>query len=180
MVEIVSVPIGTLKVSGRNARTHSRKQVQQIKRSIEEFGFCTPIVVDQNFTIIAGHGRLEAARLLNLDHVPVVQLHGLSEARARALMLADNRIAASAGWDREKLAGEVAELGQLLELEALDISITGFEPVELDQLAIDLQSKTLDQADDYDEDLEHAAPVSRIGDIWQLGNHRLMCGNARN
>ena len=124
-----------LKPNPRNARTHSKKQIRQIADSIVAFGFTVPLLVDESHMILAGHGRLEAAKLLGLSEVPVIVLEGLSEAKKRALLLADNKIAENAGWDRERLAIELPELAELLIDEDLDISITGFEPVEIDQIA---------------------------------------------
>lgn len=172
-------PIGDLRINPKNVRTHSKKQVRQIAQSIAEFGFAVPICVDENGFILAGHGRLEAARLLGLKTVPVVQVLGLSEARKRAFMLADNKIAANAGWDRERLAIEVQELSELLSAEDLGIAITGFESVEVDQLLSDFEEDSSDPADQTDPAWATAIPVSRLGDVWRLGDHRLVCGNAR-
>src|SRR5258708_34561307 len=108
------VEIGALKPDARNARTHSKKQVRQIANSISEFGFVSPIVVDERHVIIAGHGRYMAAKLLGLPQVPVIEVKDLSEAKRRALAIADNKIAQNAGWDREMLAAELAELAEIL------------------------------------------------------------------
>lgn len=180
MLTIIQVPIETLTPNPRNARTHAKKQIRQIADSIREFGFVIPIITDEYHSIIAGHGRLAAAHLLGLSHVPAVQLTGLSDAKKRALRIADNKIAANAGWDREMLAVELADLDKLLKIELLDISLTGFEPVEIDQLAIDFATVEPKQEDEYDPALQRKHPVGRIGDLWLLGHHRLMCGNARN
>jgi DNA modification methylase len=180
MLNIQHLPPGNLVANKRNARTHSKKQIGQIADSIKECGFVVPIVVDETSTIIMGHGRLAAAQLLGLKEIPVVVAEGLSEARRRALALADNRIAQSAGWDREILSRELEELKDLLVIEDLDISITGFEPAEIDQLAIDLEEDARDPGDDIDSDWLDAPPVTQPGDIWQLGPHRILCGDARN
>src|SRR5215213_5717785 len=129
------VPLDQLKPHPRNARTHSRKQIRAIADSIAAFGFTNPVLTDENLTLLAGHRRLEAARLLGLAEVPAIVLEGLSEARKRALLLADNKLAQRAGWDRERLALELPELAELLVEDGLEIAITGFEPVEIDQIA---------------------------------------------
>ena len=147
MHQIKWVSPNALKPNPRNARTHSKKQIRQIADSILAFGFAVPLVVDENNTILLGHGRLEAANVLGLGEVPVIVLEGLSEAKKRALLLADNKIAENAGWDRKRLAIELPELAELLIEEGLDISITGFEPVEIDQIAIDFEEDTSDPAD---------------------------------
>jgi DNA modification methylase len=168
-----------LKRNPRNARTHSKKQIRQIADSIGAYGFTVPVLIDENSMLLAGHGRLEAAKLLGLKRIPAIRLHDLSEAKKRALMLADNKIAENAGWDRERLAIELPELAELLIEESLDISITGFEPVEIDQLVSDFEENTADPADTIRTDWLSLAPVSQPGDVWQLGPHRLLCGDAR-
>jgi DNA modification methylase len=171
--------IDALTPSRRNARTHSRKQTRQIADSITAFGFLVPLLVDEGGVIIAGHGRYAAAKLLGLKEVPTIKVQGLSEAKRRALALADNRIAESAGWDREMLAAELPELAELLVIEGLDVSITGFPPVEIDQIAVDFEDDSSDPDDVVDPAWVTAAAVSRPGDLWQLGRHRLLCGDAR-
>src|SRR5262249_24890533 len=148
-----------------NARTHTRKQIGQIKDSIREFGFVVPLLVDDNNVIIAGHGRHVAAEQSGLEQVPVVRVQGLSEAKRRALALADNRIAENAGWNREMLAAELPELADLLVVEGLDISITGFAPVEIDQLTIDFEDDASDPDDAVDSNLVSDAVVSQPGDL---------------
>ena len=179
MHEIELVSVDALKPNPRNARTHSKKQIEQIAKSIDAFGFTVPVIIDETSTLLAGHGRFKAAKLRGLKKIPAIRLHGLSEAKKRALLLADNKIAENAGWDRERLAIELPELTELLIEESLDISITGFEPVEIDQLVIDFEENTADPADDIQTDWLSLAPVSRPGDLWQLGPHRLLCGDAR-
>ena len=173
------IAIDALKPNARNARTHSKKQIRQIGHSIAAFGFVVPILIDEDGFIIAGHGRYEAALLLGLKEVLVIMLPGLSEAKRRALALADNKIAENAGWDREKLAVELPELSELLIEEGLDISITGFAAPELDQLTADFEEDPSDPADTIDPDWTTAAPVTKLGDLWQLGHHRLLCADAR-
>ena len=128
MVAMQSIAVDALKPNARNARTHSKKQIRQIADSITAFGFVVPILIDDGNNIIAGGGRYAAAVLLGLQEVPVIRVEGLSEAKRRALALADNKIAQNAGWDRELLASELPELAELLIVENLDISITGFAP----------------------------------------------------
>jgi DNA modification methylase len=173
------IAVDAPKPNARNARTHSKKQIHQIADSIAAFGFVVPILIDEDGSIIAGHGRYEAAKLLGLKQVPVIVVQGLSEAKRRALALADNVIAQNAGWDREMLAVELPELSELLIEEGLDISITGFGAPEIDQLTADFEEDPSDPADIVDPDWSTAAPVTKLGDLWQLGPHRLFCGDAR-
>jgi len=178
--EIVWVSPDEIKTNPRNARTHSKKQIRQIADSILTFGFVVPLVVDETNITLLGHGRLAAATDLGLKKVPVIVLEGLSESRKRALLLADNKITENAGWDRKRLSVELPELAELLIEEGLDISITGFAPVEIDQVAIDFEEDTSDPADSVESEWLAAPMVSKLGDIWELGEHRLACGDARN
>ena len=172
------LPVKQIKVNSRNARTHSRKQIREIADSIKAFGFGAPVLIDETYTLIAGHGRLMAAKELGLEEIPAVQLCGLSAAQKRALALADNKIAIKAGWDRSVLATELPELADLLVEEGLDVAVTGFEPAEIDQITADFE-----QANDPDDDINpgwlNKPIVSVMGDIWELGPHRLVCGDAR-
>ncbi len=155
----------------KNARAHSKKQIRQIAKSIERFGFCNPVLIDDDNQIIAGHGRVEAAKLLKLQDVPTVRLSHLSADEKRAYILADNRLAEKAGWDREILA---IELQNLVDI-GFDIDLTGFEPAEVDLLMDDLaEEKAADSVPVYPKD-----SVSQAGDLWVLGKHRLLCGDAR-
>lgn len=167
---------GGLKPYTRNARTHSAKQIAQIAASIKAFGFNNPVLVDRQGTIIAGHGRVEAAKQLGLATVPAIRLEHLSEAEKRAYILADNRLAEKAGWDPEILA---IELQHLIELEVdFDISVTGFELPEIDVL-IDGLETTSAKADPADAVPAVEGPVvTRLGDLWHIGPHRLICGDA--
>jgi len=180
MLNVQSIDIEALKPSPRNTRTHPGKQVRQIADSIAAFGFVVPIVANEHRRILMGHGRYEAAKLLGLKRVPVIEVSGLSEAKCRALALADNRIAQNAGWNRELLNAELAELSELLIEDSLDISITGFAAPEIDQLTIDFEEDATDPADTADAAWSTAVPVAERGDLWKLGNHRLLCGDARN
>jgi hypothetical protein len=172
MTNLQWIAVDALKPNARNARTHSKKQILQIADSISTFGFLTPILVDEGRNIIAGHGRYEAAKLRGLKQVRVIEVKGLSEAKRRALALADNKIAENAGWDRERLAVELPELSELLIEEGLDISITGFSAPETDQLTADFEKDSFAAADTVDPDWNTAAPVTKPGDLWQLGSRR--------
>jgi DNA modification methylase len=168
-----------LKRNPRNAHTHPKKQIRWLADLIALYGFTVPVLADENWVILAGHGRVEAAILRGLKKIPVIRLPGLTEAQKRALLIADNKIAGNAGWDRERLAIELPELAEILVEEGLDISITGFEAAEIDQLITDFEENTEDPADNIQHDWHSIPPVSRPGDFWQLGPHRLLCGNAR-
>ena len=173
------VPPSQLKPCARNARTHSKKQIGQIAKSIDEFGFNNPILVDANYEVIAGHGRLAAANQLGLNEVPVVCLSHLNAAEKRAYILADNKIALNAGWDSELLASELEELAELLPELDLDLDITGFETGEIDALLTDHEtSEPRQRLEDEVPDLRDQH-VAKSGDTWQLGPHRLLCGDAR-
>jgi DNA modification methylase len=173
------IAVDALTPNARNARTHSKKQIRQIADSITAFGFLVPLLIDDGGVVIAGHGRYAAAKLLGFEQVPVIEVKGLSEAQRRALALADNKIAENAGWDRELLAAELPELAEILVVDGLDISITGFAPVEIDQLTTDFEDDASDPADAVDPAWVTNAAVSKPGDLWELGNHRLLCGDAR-
>ena len=172
----IMMNVRNLRPNKRNSRTHSKKQIGQITKSILRFDFTCPILADENSYIICGHGRWQAAIELNLKKVPVVVISGLNDAEKRALALADNKIAQNSGWDREKLAAELGELATLLPQFNLDLDITGFEPAEFDALVADFGAS--DQ-DPIDEPAKLALlPISRKGDFWLLGHHRLLCGDA--
>jgi ParB-like chromosome segregation protein Spo0J len=179
MHEIELICLDAIKPNPRNAHTHPKKQIRRLADNIGTFGFTVPVIIDETSMLLAGHGRLEAARLLGLKKIPAIRLHGLSEAQKRALLIADNKIIENAGWDRERLAIELPELAELLIEESLDISITGFEPVEIDQLVSDFEEDAADPADTIRTDWLSLSPVSQPGDVWQLGPHRLLCGDAR-
>ena len=163
-------PVDALIPYARNARTHSEAQVALIAGSIREFGFTNPVLVDGGNGIIAGHGRVLAARKLGMTAVPVIELGHLSAAQKRAYVLADNRLAAAAGWDRELLALEVADLDAL----GMDLGTLGFEAGEIDAL---LRNGVPDPREEATPE-PPAVPVSRQGDLWVLGDHRLLCGSA--
>ena len=174
---IVLRPVASLKPYAGNARTHSKKQLKQIAASIERFGFTNPVLIGDDDQIIAGHGRVAAARMLGLEQVPTLTLAHLSPAERRAYVLADNKIAANAGWDRDLLA---IELQGLIDME-FDLELTGFELAEIDLIldeAADADPVVEPGSEDVVPALEPQA-VSQRGDVWLVGRHRLLCGDAR-
>lgn len=156
----------------RNARTHSDEQVARIASSIKEFGWTNPIIIDGENGIVAGHGRTLAARKLGLEEVPCIELKNLTETQKRAYILADNRLALDAGWDNEMLA---LELGDLKDA-GVDLELTGFSDEELDELLATPTDSTDGSEDEAPEPQED--PVSKRGDVWILGAHRVMCGDS--
>jgi 16S rRNA G966 N2-methylase RsmD len=175
-LQIEERPAASLTPRRANPRTHSKKQIRQIADSIQTFGFTNPVLVDAEGTVIAGHGRVLAARLLGLETVPTICLDHLTEAQIRAYVIADNKLAENAGWDKDLLALELQGL-EALDLD-FDITITGFETAEIDLLIGDLAGEGPDAADQVPA-IDPAVPVvSRLGDLWQIGRHRLLCGDA--
>ena len=162
----------------RNARTHSKKQVRQIADSIKEFGFTNPVLIDRQNQILAGHGRVQAAKLLGMEEVPCVRLEDMTEAQKRAYVLADNKLALNAGWDYELLAEELKELSTTgLDI---DVGLTGFSIAEVDSIIADAAPEEPGNPDD--DRLPEVDPASvrcKPGDIWQVGPHRIICGDAR-
>jgi DNA modification methylase len=174
-LQIEMLPAAQLRPWAKNARTHSKKQVKQIAESIRSFGFTNPILIDSANTILAGHGRAEAARLLGMREVPCVRLEHMTPEQKRAYVLADNKLALNAGWDDEILA---EELRGLLEID-FNVELTGFSISEIDSLVEGLiPEEPGDPDDDIVPDIENGTPRCRPGDIWQLGPHRLVCGSA--
>lgn len=169
--------ISELKPWKKNARTHSKKQISQIAASITEFGFTNPVLIDDEDCILAGHGRVRAAKELGWNDVPCIRLSHMSDAQKRAYVLADNKIALNSGWD-EELLGE--ELKALLELDIdFDVQLTGFSIPEVDALIDDLKPEEAGNlADDVLPRSDEIEVVCEQGQIWQLGPHRLVCGNA--
>ncbi|MTI13021.1 site-specific DNA-methyltransferase [Sansalvadorimonas verongulae] len=165
-------PVAELVPYARNARTHSTEQVSQIARSIESFGFVNPILVGDDKVIVAGHGRLMAASELGMETVPVIVLGHLDEVQRRALVLADNKLAENAGWDEELLKTELQALDDL----DFDLDIVGFTLDELDDLLYGEDAGSNTEDDQVPEVQEQ--PVSQAGDLWIMGNHRLLCGSA--
>lgn len=172
-----SCAIEDLAPYANNARTHSKKQVRQIADSIRRFGFCNPVLIADDNTIIAGHGRVEAAKLIGMTEVPVRRLSHLSKDDVRAYILADNKLAENAGWDRELLA---IEMQGLIDLD-FDIEGLGFSTVEIDLTIGDKQpaASEVDSTLDRVEPVGQGPAVTRAGDLWLLGPHRLLCGDAR-
>ena len=167
--------IGLLRPYADNARTHTERQIDQIAASMEKFGFTNPLLVDTDNTIIAGHGRLEAARKLKMASVPVLRLEHLSEAERKAYVIADNRLAELAGWDEELLALELKALSDL-DL-SLDATVTGFDNAEIEALFAKLD-EPVEAEETVREPDPAAARISSLGDVWVLGEHRLVCGDA--
>ena len=155
-----------------NSRTHSEEQTRQIASSIHEFGFTNPVLIDEKGGLIAGHGRLMAAEKLEIEEVPCIVLDGLTEAQKKAYIIADNQLPLNAGWDLDKLKLEIETLGEL----DFDIDLLGFDDEFLDGL-LDVQTEEGLTDEDAVPELPET-PVSVLGDIWQLGNHRLMCGDS--
>lgn len=167
---VAYLPITALHRPERNARTHSEQQVQQLARSITEFGWTNPILIDEHAAIVAGHGRLAAAMTLGLGEVPTITLTGLSAAQKRALSIADNKLALNAGWDEGLLKLELGELG----LDGFDVSLIGFNDLELADILAD---RTEGRTDPDDAPPIEERVVSHLGDVWRLGRHRLVCGD---
>lgn len=174
---LIERPVASLKPSARNARTHSKKQIRQIAASIERFGFVNPVLVSDAGEIVAGHGRVEAARHLGLDQVPTLTLSHLSAAELRAYVLADNKLALNAGWDRELLA---LELQGLIDLQ-FDVELTGFSLAEIDLVLDEAREAKPDGRDSAEDEvpLPTGPAVTVPGDLWHLGRHRLICGDSR-
>ena len=174
-IEVTSVH--ELRPYPNNARTHSKKQIRQIANSIQKFGFCNPVLIDDAKQIIAGHGRVEAAKLLGIDAVPTCRLSHLSEADKRAYILADNKLAEKAGWDKELLA---IELQGLIDLD-VEIELTGFEMPEIDLILEDAREANGASSGPEDDVPQYPSGpvVSQAEDLWLLGNHRLLCADAR-
>lgn len=164
-----------LKAHPNNARRHSRTQIKAIAKSIDAFGFNAPILVDGDGNVLAGHGRLEAAKLLGRAQIPVIFLYHLSEAEAKAYMLADNKLTDRSSWDDTTLAVQLKELSDLVL--SFDIDATGFEPPEIDLRIQSLEDiDAIDRGDNFQ--LAGGPSASALGNIWQLGDHRVACGSA--
>jgi len=172
MNQIEHLLVSSLIPYARNSRTHSDEQITQIAASIREFGFTNPVLIDSNGTIIAGHGRVMAAKKVGLAEVPCLRLGHLSPSQIRAYVIADNKLALNAGWDDEMLKAELLTLQE----EGFNTDLTGFSDDELNAL---LNSEIIEGQTDPDEIPEPPVePVTKLGDIWVLGNHRLMCGDS--
>lgn len=170
--EMQLVPIEKLVPYVNNARTHSPEQINKLRSSLREFGFVNPVIIDRDYGVIAGHGRILAAKEENIKEVPCVFADHLTEAQKKAYIIADNRMAMDAGWDEELLRIEI----EALQAEAFDLALTGFDEKELAALFDDGSDV---EDDDFDVDAELEKPtVTRAGDIWTLGRHRLVCGDS--
>ena len=171
--EMKLVPISKLVPYANNARTHSPEQINKLRGSLREFGFVSPVIIDKDYGILAGHGRVMAARAENIEQVPCVFVDHLTEAQKKAYILADNRFALDAGWDEDMLRVEM----EALQGMDFDISLTGFEEAEItDLLSLDDGEA---QEDDFDEDAAlQAEPFVKTGDLWLLGKHRLLCADS--
>jgi ParB-like chromosome segregation protein Spo0J len=167
-------PIDRLRPYERNPRTHSEAQVDQIAASMVEFGWTNAILVDENAGILAGHGRLLAARKLGLAEVPVIRFEHLSEAQKRAYILADNQIALQAAWDDALLSEELAWLRD----ERFELDLIGFDATELERLLALADGEAANDGADDEVPKPPEDPISKPGDLWILGNHRLLCGDA--
>jgi DNA modification methylase len=177
---IEPMPVASLRPRPGNARTHSKRQVRQIADSIRQFGFNNPVLIGEDGDIIAGHGRVEAAKLLGLDCVPTMRLAHLNAAQRRAYVLADNKLALNAGWDRELLA---IELQGLIDID-FDVELTGFSPTEIDLVLDDAREGSPNGPTEAEDQVsfpmdDRTSAVTRADDVWCLGRHRLICGDAR-
>ena len=155
-----------------NARTHSAEQINKLRSSLREFGFINPVIIDRDYNVIAGHGRIEAAKAEGISEVPCVFADYLTSAQKKAYILADNRMAMDAGWDEELLRVEI----EALQEESFDVGLTGFDESEIADL-FETDSEVKDDDFDVDAELEKP-PVTKSGDLWLLGNHRLICGDS--
>jgi DNA modification methylase len=171
-VKLEQVKLDALIPYARNSRTHSDAQVAQIAASIKEFGFTNPVLIDETGSIIAGHGRVMAARKLAISDVPSIRLTHLTEAQKKAYVIADNKLALNAGWDDEMLAVELSDLQDM----GFDLDLTGFSTDEIEALLAPTGTEGLTDEDAVPEVPE--APVTVLGDVWLLGKHRVMCGDS--
>lgn len=172
--QIEHLPLDALVPYARNSRTHSPEQIAQVAASIREFGFTNPVLIDGEGGIIAGHGRVMAARQFGLSEVPCIRLAHLTDAQKRAYVIADNKLALNAGWDDALLALELRELAEM----DFDLRLTGFDDDEISKL-LDLELGEGEGQGDADAVPEvRPDPISRPGDVWALGRHRVMCGDS--
>ena len=171
--ELQLVPIEKLVPYANNARTHSPEQIKKLRSSLREFGFINPVIIDRDYGVIAGHGRILAAQEEGIEKIPCVFADHLTEAQKKAYIIADNRMAMDAGWDEEMLRVEI----EALQAADFDPLLTGFDEKELADLFDSEEDKVKDDDFDLSAALEKAAFVER-GDVWNVGRHRLMCGDA--
>lgn len=177
VMKVEQISVATLRGYDRNARSHSKKQIRALSKSIETFGFCVPVLVGDDNQIIAGHARVAAAALLGLSSVPAIRLSHLSEEKRRAFILADNRLAEMGSWNNAMLAGELQGLIDV----GFDVQLVGFEAAQVDLILEEAQeiSGDLEGPEDNVPTQTAGPPVTLLGDIWRLGTHRLVCGDAR-
>lgn len=176
--EIEMLPIGLLRPRSDNPRTHSKRQIEKIAASIQRFGFTNPILIDEHNQVLAGHGRLAAVKTLWMDRVPCRRLANMSDDEKQAYLIADNKLGLEAGWDNALLADSFGAL----ESFNFDLSLTGFDTAEIERALSQQQSESTRRTRTDEDDVpptEETRVVSRAGDIWQLGRHRLACGDAR-
>ena len=173
-MQIETLAIDRLIPYARNSRTHSDEQVAQVAASIREFGFTNPVLVDAEGGIIAGHGRVMAARKLGMDKVPCIRLAHLTEAQRRAYVIADNKLALNAGWDEKMLALEFKDL-QAMDF---DIELTGFGLGDIDELLAELDATPEGATAADDTPPVQAEAITKPGDVWVMGKHRIMCGDS--
>ena len=162
------IKISELTPYENNARTHSNEQIEAICNSIKEFGFINPVIIDENNMILVGHGRIEAAKVLGLDEAPYRRVTNLTEDQKRAYILADNKLSDLGGWDEDLLAQELGEI-------ELDMSLFGFDNIELEDMDFKTEDIIEDEAPEINDEEE---PTAKRGDIYKLGNHFLMCGDS--
>ena len=168
-------PPGSLLANPRNARVHSKRQIRQLAKTIQTLGFIGAIIVDEDNVILAGHARWEAGKVLRMSLLPTIRVTDLTETQKRTFALADNKLNEWAGWNRDVLVAEFGDAVELLPEMNLDISLTGFEPTEIDSLFADLDPRP----DPADRDpISEFSSSNPVGDLWSLGSHRLLCGNA--
>lgn len=175
-ISIKYQPLADIRLDPKNPRAHSKRQIQQIAKSIQTFGFNVPILVDPNLNVIAGHGRVMACRELGWTEVPTICLDHLTPAQAKAYVIADNRLTENSTWDDQLLAESLKELS-VLNLD-FSLEVTGFEMAEIDLRIEQQEEADKDVEDQVDLPQPNAVAVSRLGDLWQLGHHRILCGNA--
>lgn len=171
--EMQLVAVSKLVPYVNNARTHSAQQITKLRSSLREFGFINPVIIDREYNVIAGHGRILAAKEEGIEEVPCVFVDYLTPAQKKAYILADNRMAMDAGWDEELLRVEI----EALQAESFDVGLTGFDEKDIAELFAGEDGDAQDDDFDVDEELQKP-PVSKSGDVWLLGNHRLICGDS--
>ncbi len=173
-IKVEYVALGELKAYERNTRTHSKEQVKQLEASIKEFGFTNPVLIDEDNVLIAGHGRTEAARALGMAEVPAIRIKGLTEAQRNALRIADNSLALNAGWDVEALREEL----EALKAAEFNVDLLGLDELNIEGLELGELEEPAELVEDEPPEAEEVETRVKPGEIWQLGDHRLMCGDS--